>query len=94
MALGYAIGSFFVGPSPARPRRLLLIGTIMTLSFLSLRLIHLYGDPVAWAPRPSMTATILCYRTQGDARYKKIVPHLVEGDGDNLGRVGHGKAIP
>ena len=37
---------------------------------------------------------IIYYRTQGDARYKKIVPHLVEDDGDNLVRVGHGKAIP
>jgi len=46
MALGYAIGSFFLDPSPARSRRLLLIGTLLTLSFLLLRLTHLYVDPV------------------------------------------------
>ena len=59
MALGYAIGSFFVGPSPARSRRLLLIGTLLTLSFLLLRLTHLYGDPVGWALHPTPTATII-----------------------------------
>ena len=59
MALGYAIGSFFVGPNPARSRRLLLIGVLMTLSFLLLRLAHLYGDPVGWTPHPNMTTRII-----------------------------------
>jgi uncharacterized membrane protein len=59
MALGYAIGSFFVGPNPARSRCLLLIGALITLSFILLRLAHLYGDPAAWETHPSMTATII-----------------------------------
>ena len=49
--LGYSIGSFFVGPSTARSRGLLLIGALMALSFLLLRLAHLCGDPVGWAQR-------------------------------------------
>jgi uncharacterized membrane protein len=59
MALGYAIGSFFVGPSPARSRRLLLLGTLLTLSFLLLRLTQLFGDPVGWDTHPNITATII-----------------------------------
>ena len=59
MALGYAIGSFFVGPRPGRSRGLLVIGALLTLSFLLLRLAHLYGDPVGWGSHPSMTATII-----------------------------------
>lgn len=59
MALGYAIGSFFVGANPARSRRLLRIGVLLTLSFLLLRLAHLYGDPVGWAQHPTPTATII-----------------------------------
>lgn len=61
MSLGYAIGSFFVGPNPARSRRLLVIGVLMTLSFLLLRLANLYGDPVRWNMHPNMTATIISF---------------------------------
>lgn len=59
MALGYVIGPYFVGSDPARPRRLVLTGTALTLSFLLLRLTHLYGDPAGWAPHPNMIATII-----------------------------------
>ena len=48
MALGYAIGPYFVGPNPERPKRLLHIGALVTLAFIVLRLTNLYGDPVKW----------------------------------------------
>jgi len=68
MALGYAIGSFFVGPRPARSRGLLLIGALLTLSFLLLRLAHLYGDPAGWDSHPSVTATIIAFSTPRNTR--------------------------
>jgi uncharacterized membrane protein len=61
MALGYAIGSYFVGPNPARPKRLLHIGTFLTLSFLLLRMANLYGEPVGWAPHQNTTATLISF---------------------------------
>ncbi len=35
MALGYAIGPYFLGANPARPRRLVQIGALLTLAFLA-----------------------------------------------------------
>ncbi len=61
MALGYAIGPYFVGPNPERPGRLLLTGAVLTLSFLLLRLTNLYGDPAVWAPQQNTAATIISF---------------------------------
>ncbi len=61
MACGYALGSFFVGPNPARPRRLLSLGALLTLAFLLLRLANLYGEPVGWTPQPQSTATLISF---------------------------------
>ncbi len=61
MALGYAIGSYFVGPSPARPKRLVQIGMLMTLSFFLLRVGNLYGEPVNWTPQQNLAATLISF---------------------------------
>lgn len=61
MALGYAIGPYFVGPNPERPKRLLITGAVLLLSFLLLRLTNLYGDPTVWAVQQTSTATIISF---------------------------------
>ncbi len=61
MALGYAMGPYFMGPNPDRPRRLLLTGAVLMLLFLVLRVTNLYGDPMAWAPQQSIAATIISF---------------------------------
>ncbi len=61
MALGYAIGPYFVGPNPERPRRLLQVGALLTLAFILLRLTNLYGDPVKWAVHQNMAETLISF---------------------------------
>jgi uncharacterized membrane protein len=61
MALGYAIGSYFVGPNPARPKRLLHIGALLTLSFFLLRVANLYGEPVGWTVHQNTIATLISF---------------------------------
>ena len=61
MALGYAIGPYFVGYNPERPKCLLYIGALLTLIFVFLRLTNLYGDPVKWAVHQSMAGTLISF---------------------------------
>ncbi len=61
MALGYAIGPYFLGPNPERPRRLVQIGLLLTLAFFALRIANLYGEPVAWAAHDGTVATLVSF---------------------------------
>jgi len=59
MALGYAIGPYFVGARPQRTARLMQVGALLTLAFFALRLPTLYGEPIAWIPRATTVATVI-----------------------------------
>jgi len=59
MALGFAIGPYFVAANPERPRRLIQVGALLTLAFVLLRLGNLYGEPSAWAMQETLTATLV-----------------------------------
>lgn len=61
MALGYAMGPYFVGENPERPHRLLQIGAFLTLAFVVLRLTNLYGDPVKWVFHQDMVDTFISF---------------------------------
>lgn len=61
MALGYAMGPYFVGENPERPHRLLQIGVFLTLAFVVLRLTNLYGDPVKWVVHQNMVDTLFSF---------------------------------
>jgi len=61
MALGYAMGPYFVGENPERPHRLLQIGVFLTLAFVVLRLTNLYGDPVKWVVHQNMVDTLISF---------------------------------
>jgi uncharacterized membrane protein len=61
MALGYAMGPYFVGENPKRPHRLLQIGVFLTLTFVVLRLTNLYGDPIKWVVHQNIVDTIISF---------------------------------
>jgi uncharacterized membrane protein len=61
MALGYAMGPWFVQPDAERPQRLVRIGLVTTLAFCALRLANLYGEPIAWEAREGIAATLVSF---------------------------------
>jgi len=52
MFLGYASASLFQGASRSRDSRLALIGISLTVGFILLRALSVYGDPHAWKAHP------------------------------------------
>lgn len=61
MALGYAMGPYFVGENPQRCRRLLQAGALLTIAFMVLRLTNLYGDPVKWVVHKNGVDTLISF---------------------------------
>ena len=61
MAAGYALGPVFALDRASRVRRLVILGTLVTASFVLLRLTNLYGDPAPWIRHESALATILSF---------------------------------
>ena len=51
MAAGYCFGQVFLLPAPARRRILLRTGAAMTVAFVVLRAINVYGDPSRWSAK-------------------------------------------
>ena len=61
MAVGYALGAVY-DLSPERRRRLLLsIGTAVTVGFVVLRAVNVYGDPSRWAVQTRPVFTVLSF---------------------------------
>lgn len=48
MACGYALGPVMLEDAPRRCRRLLALGTCLTVGFVVLRFADVYGEPAAW----------------------------------------------
>jgi uncharacterized membrane protein len=63
MALGFCLGRLYDEDVPSGTRRsaLLRMGSASLLSFLALRLWNVYGDPVAWTPRTTRSATVMSF---------------------------------
>lgn len=61
MAVGYSLGALFDLEAPHRRRILLQTGIALTLAFLVLRFINVYGNPVPWSPQPTATFTALSF---------------------------------
>jgi len=51
MAAGYCLGQCFLLPPEQRRRLLLRLGSAMTIAFLVLRAINIYGDPSPWSAK-------------------------------------------
>jgi uncharacterized membrane protein len=61
MAAGYGFGTLMQLPSGLRQRRLFLLGAVLTLSFVVVRAINVYGDPNPWAKQSSTLFTVLSF---------------------------------
>ena len=61
MALGFAFGKVYDWADEDRRRTLLRWGIAITVGFLVLRLLDVYGDPNGWAPQKTTAMTIVSY---------------------------------
>jgi uncharacterized membrane protein len=60
-AAGFGLGVVFDWPQERRRRVLLLAGTAMTIGFLVLRWLNVYGDPSSWSPQRDGVFTLLSF---------------------------------
>lgn len=61
MAAGYSFGSIYRLDRLARRRLLLRLGSGLTLAFIALRAINIYGDPSRWAVQKSAAMTVVSF---------------------------------
>ncbi|MCU0622123.1 MAG: hypothetical protein MUC69_11550, partial [Gemmatimonadales bacterium] len=61
MAAGYAFGALLRRPEAERRRLLLRLGLSLTLGFLVLRGINIYGDPSRWSAQRDGITTLLSF---------------------------------
>jgi uncharacterized membrane protein len=61
MAAGYCLGTLFLWDAKRRRRFLMRLGLALTLAFVVVRGINIYGDPAPWSHRPSALFTVLSF---------------------------------
>lgn len=61
MAVGYGFGQIFLKQSHERKKLLLQIGLVVSISFLFVRGINLYGDPHPWSLQKNLIFTIMSF---------------------------------
>jgi uncharacterized membrane protein len=61
MALGYAVGTVYKWAPADRQRALLRAGTMVTVAFVVVRAINVYGDPRPWARQLTPAFTVLSF---------------------------------
>ncbi len=61
MAAGYALGQVYDWEPARRQRFLLRLGAVLTIGFVVLRAINVYGDPARWSAQPSGMYTLLSF---------------------------------
>lgn len=61
MALGYCLGTHLLKEPPQRQKFLLRLGAIVTLAFIALRAVNVYGDASKWSFQPNRWYTILSF---------------------------------
>ena len=60
-AVGYGLGQVYGWSADRRRAFLLRLGAALSLAFLALRGLNVYGDPSRWAPRKSAAFTLLSF---------------------------------
>ncbi len=60
-ALGYVLGHVFDWDAARRRRFLLRLGLGLSLGFLALRALNVYGDPAPWSRQPTALFTVLSF---------------------------------
>jgi uncharacterized membrane protein len=67
MALGYAFGAIYqrvdgtARPREARARMLLHLGLAVTIGFVAIRALNVYGDPQPWSPRGTLLGSVMSF---------------------------------
>ena len=61
MAAGYGLGQIYGWSAERRKAFLLRVGLGLTVGFLVLRGINVYGDPSQWSTRPSTSLTVVSF---------------------------------
>lgn len=61
MAAGYALGVVYTWEKARRKRFLLRLGLALTVFFIVLRVINIYGDPQIWTTQPNAIFTVLSF---------------------------------
>jgi uncharacterized membrane protein len=61
MALGWVLGDAYTWPAERRRRLLATLGVALTLAFVLLRAVNVYGDPAPWSFQPSASFTALSF---------------------------------
>jgi uncharacterized membrane protein len=60
-AVGYGLGQVYRWDAERRRRMLLRLGLALTVGFLMLRAVNLYGDPLPWSAQRSPLFTVLSF---------------------------------
>jgi uncharacterized membrane protein len=61
LALGFCLGPIFEMEADRRRRFLFRCGMVMTIAFLVVRVVNVYGDPVRWSWQSSATLTVMSF---------------------------------
>lgn len=61
LAAGYVLGAWLQRRPEDRPRRLLTLGAVLTLGFVAIRAVNLYGDPRPWVAQAEPAFTALSF---------------------------------
>jgi uncharacterized membrane protein len=61
MALGFCLGPVFSWDAATRRRFFLRAGIAMTIAFIVLRVVNVYGDPSKWEWQPTAVNTVLSF---------------------------------
>jgi uncharacterized membrane protein len=60
MAAGFCFGRVFLLDPPRRRRSCLTLGTVLTLAFVAVRALNIYGDPVRWSREHAVLSFLNC----------------------------------
>ena len=61
MALGFCLGPVFLKGREARQRTLIGAGAGLTIAFVIVRALNVYGDPAPWSPQASPALTVMSF---------------------------------
>jgi uncharacterized membrane protein len=61
MSVGYCLGTTFLWDAARRRRFLLCLGLVLTVAFIVLRAVNIYGDPVRWSHQATASFTVLSF---------------------------------
>jgi uncharacterized membrane protein len=61
MAAGFCLGRVYLLPAAERSRLLVRLGLALTLAFVVLRLVNLYGDPAPWTGQRTPIFTVISF---------------------------------